>query len=73
MEGGEFALAGAGFVRYSNDLHVLDPTSMTWTKLDSASGVPPDPRTAAGFAASEGKVYVYGGQAGSNGEWIEAQ
>lgn len=67
----DVGLAGAGDarVRYSNDLHVLDPTSMTWTNLaESARREPPRPRSGAGVAGAGGLLYVYGGQTGDNGE-----
>jgi hypothetical protein len=39
---------------------------MTWTDLTSSiQGVPPAPRDGHGFAALEGKVYIFGGK-GSN-------
>lgn len=50
-------------VKYS-DLVQFDPAAMTWTELTgSIQGAPPAPRDSHGFAALDGKVYIFGGNA----------
>ena len=56
------------------DLVVLDPDTLLWTTRTvgaSANSAPPSPRMLHGFAATGGRLYVYGGcvvDVGSNGE-----
>jgi hypothetical protein len=48
---------------YLDDLHLFDPTTMTWTLLPAAeeSGTRPCARSGHGFASAGGKLYVHGG------------
>jgi hypothetical protein len=54
----------------SNDLHVLDPASMSFQNLSSfyILGTAPPARYGHGFKSAEGKLYVHGGWDG-NGNW----
>jgi hypothetical protein len=57
------------FAGFHDDLFELDLTSMAWKNLSSAvSGTPPSPRSGHGFTSINGKLYVFGGQTGSEGE-----
>ena len=55
------------------DLYVFDPTLALWHNLTGLvrSGVAPCARSAAGFAAAEERLYLFGGQDG-NGSELEA-
>eukprot|EP00286_Rhodomonas_abbreviata_P027873 CAMPEP_0181303152 /NCGR_PEP_ID=MMETSP1101-20121128/8394_1 /TAXON_ID=46948 /ORGANISM="Rhodomonas abbreviata, Strain Caron Lab Isolate" /LENGTH=1307 /DNA_ID=CAMNT_0023408683 /DNA_START=219 /DNA_END=4139 /DNA_ORIENTATION=+ len=47
---------------YLDDLHVYNITNATWTELSTpTSGTPPSGRREHGFAAIDGKLYVYAG------------
>ena len=50
-----------------NDLLQFDPATMTWVDLTSSiRGTPPAPRDCHGFAALDGKVYIYGGNSSTS-------
>ena len=43
-----------------NDLHVLDPVALVWSK-PVTSGVPPSPRDGLGFTSLDGRLYAFAG------------
>ena len=50
------------------DLHVFDLAALAWTDLtEAAGGARPSPRAGHGFAAANGKLYVFGGY---DGTWV---
>lgn len=44
----------------TNDLHMLDLSSRTWTEV-AVKGTPPDPRSFHAMVAVRNKLYVFGG------------
>ena len=51
----------------SNDMYILNVSSLHWTKA-SQKGRMPIPRQAMGMAALNGKVYMFGGTDASGNE-----
>ena len=52
------------------DLHRLNTSTLTWTRLAGTGGnssAPPAPRYLAGMAFAGGRLYVYGGLSGGEG------
>jgi len=49
----------------SNDMHVLDTTSMVWSK-PTATGDVPEPRCGHKMVTIDGKIYLFGGGNGDN-------
>ena len=53
------------------DFYCLDLSANIWTNLTlSAQGIPPSSRAGHGFAASDGKLFVFGGYYGS---WVSSE
>ncbi len=51
---------------YLDDLFALDPATLVWEDLTAVMAGPrPSARANHGFAAAEGRLYVYGGQRAS--------